>query len=742
MPSSQCGSNGDLTKPKEGLEEVMRLIQISLRTKDKNVGESAIRKMTEDVAALEPTSPCAPYGCPGQSHNSSAPLPTCPETCKDCKSQFLPGLWQLAPWMRSRYLVSDEEASATASMLVANTRGDLEHVRFQIEKYGDTILKRWQRRSAKQREGLLLQAMPDMYPHKWLLAFIVYEFQRNIKKQEQQEKHLLLLPYVELPTLSQEPVKLLALMQWRAHANPADWVMLDSYHISEAFNQHLGPSNNPHCVVMYGKNYGRLIKWNRDSAHRWDIIGYPRAKKILESQAALARFLRTMVDLILGTGLEHAAEGRDRWDALAQENFRQAEAMVSGPTYCLRPFSPPPIFNLGIAERLLQALLSRRNAIADQVWLLQTDPRYLRRYVAQFKDAVTHGLLPSDEMRHYQLAMQPHYHVAHIGFWDTVVADAKYLGDTCAKYKSEVRIGRALPAEYANAIARMRSQLKILLMTQIRELVALSFQLKAFQWCAKRKVDGIISFGEGLGRGEILRKDPVFWNLLDLEDITKHSEEQEWQQDTAFHIAFMNETIAQASGKDKARFDQIFLDYLSDLVATEEALNALNLHGPFQAADAQAKCADTRLENMLLYQNGLAMLRTKACREDVDQLWKPMEAFLKLPSESKKVSLETITQTEDLHHAQEAYWAAVRAVTFKALEQETGKDLTERDCGQMLYTISVNLTEEYREGVQEELNAMRQAVTDQGTQDHDRLTISANHCPRDMHHRPRARRSC
>ena len=56
---------------------------------------------------------------------------------------------------------------------------------------------------------------------------------------------------------------------------------------------------------MYGPQYGQLSPWVADLAHRSDIIGFPRARLILEAQACLMQFLRRVVEQILqGINLE------------------------------------------------------------------------------------------------------------------------------------------------------------------------------------------------------------------------------------------------------------------------------------------------------------------------------------------------------------------------------------------------------------------------------------------------------
>lgn len=49
---------------------------------------------------------------------------------------------------------------------------------------------------------------------------------------------------------------------------------------------------------MQGSKYGQLKKWEKDAAHRFDIIGFPRAQLILEAQEKILKLLRNIVEQI------------------------------------------------------------------------------------------------------------------------------------------------------------------------------------------------------------------------------------------------------------------------------------------------------------------------------------------------------------------------------------------------------------------------------------------------------------
>lgn len=338
--------------------------------------------------ALDSTGPRPAYGHAVLEHRSAAPLPDCPGSCITCAHQYLLELWKEEVWKRAQCWDDDETAKATVLAFVEDANVDLTFIREQIQQHGDTTMKRWRRRDSDKRAKLLLTANPDIHREKWLLANYMYDTRRKVIKRGPQLLHTLLLPYIDLPSLSQNPMHLLALIHYRTQYEPSDWVLLDSAQLNMPFR--LGCTrNDPHCVVMYGRYYGRLIPWNADSAHRYDIMGYPRAKLEYESQRLLFRFLRRMVELVIGHDTPQAAKRRDGWDALTSHGFRSPSLLASTTTYFPKAMSPAPMFN---AEELLQIIHIRRNAAHDKLWLLQTDAVYFRGVFQQFKTSYMDSL--------------------------------------------------------------------------------------------------------------------------------------------------------------------------------------------------------------------------------------------------------------------------------------------------------------------------------------------------------------
>lgn len=121
------------------------------------------------------------FECGKSGDVSAAALPICPEPCSTCASQYLPFAWQREPLARTLTTHNDEEAAAELQKLTATIYDNLAFVKDRIQQHGDTLLKRWQKRTAEKRANLLLAAVPHLSRHKWAAAHVSFDLVRKIK---------------------------------------------------------------------------------------------------------------------------------------------------------------------------------------------------------------------------------------------------------------------------------------------------------------------------------------------------------------------------------------------------------------------------------------------------------------------------------------------------------------------------------------------------------------------------------
>lgn len=120
---------------------------------------------------------------------------------------------------------------------------------------------------------------------------------------------------------------------------------------------------------MHGPNYGELVEWDEDAAHRLDIIGFPRGQLILDAQATLLCILCNIV--------ERLTEGLEETQKLADGNRSSIEIPKpqekrSGHTelwsrYLNQTFSDPPKFDI---DFIISTSTTKVNSLNDHLWLM------------------------------------------------------------------------------------------------------------------------------------------------------------------------------------------------------------------------------------------------------------------------------------------------------------------------------------------------------------------------------------
>lgn len=174
-------------------------------------------------------------------------------------------------------------------------------------------------------------------------------------------------PYITLEQFGADHMWLLCLLNARAHYDPEQWIAYDIVQTNGGW--HCGYLNVEYCnasVTMYGTEYGKVVPWNKDQAHSWAAIGYPRAQVVLESQALVLKFLRKNIERIL-KGIELQSLST-KCDQLVQSGFRRSVDQEKWGVLSNQVFLWP----LQIDNAHIMELCASRLALAqDELWLRQ-----------------------------------------------------------------------------------------------------------------------------------------------------------------------------------------------------------------------------------------------------------------------------------------------------------------------------------------------------------------------------------
>jgi hypothetical protein len=175
-----------------------------------------------------------------------------------------------------------------------------------------------------------------------------------------------LAPYLDTETLSEDPMRLLALIHRRSQLDMTDWILFDGEQLNKGFHLDVfDMAYNPHWVVAYGEKFGKLVQWEASACHRYDIIGYSCARQILRVQRSILGLLRTVVDHLLKHRRDRIPDDNSYWNDMVMNGFRNLEKDLVGSSYYERAVFGPPIFNIC---RIILALQARLDAADDELW--------------------------------------------------------------------------------------------------------------------------------------------------------------------------------------------------------------------------------------------------------------------------------------------------------------------------------------------------------------------------------------
>ncbi|TGO50030.1 hypothetical protein BOTNAR_0408g00060 [Botryotinia narcissicola] len=339
--------------------------------------------------------------------------------------------------------LSVHEAKTIAKSYADAIKDDLKYLQHMVTVHGNTIINRWRKKSHDKRTKTLQTTFPCTFPTKWNFVHVHYDHADITWQPMREFREALLVPWLNLETLRDDPYKLLALLHARTKYSPEQWVAFDNHSMTASWvTEALRTEYADRCVVLYGSNYGDITLWNTTKVHQMDIIGFSRGRLILEAQSIILKTLRgTVEDLLLGVDTESSSSKCD-------------QAFIA------------PIFDL---DRLLNISKAAFHEAEDHLWLLQTDPVYFQ-YRAKL---ARQGWLSKDTG--HRFLPQSSWMLCYKAFttvqrWSWVVDDFEHAQAQRNRFRDNINYGEDLPRKYSMALACLELLLINLLLQRVKKL--------------------------------------------------------------------------------------------------------------------------------------------------------------------------------------------------------------------------------------------------------------------------------
>lgn len=477
-------------------------------------------------------------------------------------------------------IVKPDAARTTLTDFVNKIKEDRVYLTNLCNKFGNSILGRWKKKSRDKREALLLLADPTIEKEPW---FRLRTDGEAVTWQEVRPlRNSWLLPYLSTATLKAHPSVLLGLLYNRVLHSPEEWAPFDSEIVRQGWADGYFDLEycGYYCVVMHGIDYGKLVPWDKDAAERCDIVGYPRARLIIEAQALMFSRLRAIVDLIL-EGIDRDSSGAcDKWLETVRTGFKQSNSIEFWSDYINQPFSSPPKLDVDYYCSVAKA---RMQAARDHLWLLQTDPSYFRRFIK----VLAVGEVYTTAWRYVLIAKDIHQAVMDYLRWRELSEEWSTIQSYYRRFRDNIHPGQPLPWRLEHSLSLLEGTLIAALDRRARHLNGYIAQRPGFQHYFKftvlskppskpgQHMFSIESVCESSSY-QLYRADPLYWTLTQLQSQSN----VQFRFDHSELFARLEAHLSEAGPEERARLDETVYAKMSDFAAQHEMLSAITFHRP------------------------------------------------------------------------------------------------------------------------------------------------------------------
>ncbi|KAH6681775.1 hypothetical protein B0J14DRAFT_577134 [Halenospora varia] len=493
----------------------------------------------------------------------------CQSSFRDSEKQSLPSGWSYSLELTGTY------ARNIAAKHIENIDEDRKYLQEQWSGCGKTIASRWKKKSREKRAACLKAADESLFEKQWIVPlYTSRQLESTGQLDMRKYRQGFLLEYLNVDGLKGDPAKLLGLVQNRACFTPEQWALHDNKKLDWCWDSGMADIDGSRlCMVMYGSRYGELVPWEKRAAHAREIIGFPRARLVLEAQERLYRFLRKVVEqLVEGITLDNSDQNVV---PEYQLEFKRSGHIDLWSTYINQPYSPPPTFDV---DAMCAKALARLHTVSDHLWLLQTDPAYLRRTIQIAADNY-----PSDhplEEIHKHTVSEIHHEIWMHWSWDFIVEACQNVKDMRSRFRDNTQPGQTLPPKYEQVL----QELELLLESQLRIRTdslptLLSFRPGFRQYFTHDYSDpDQVAMTGHIDLPNLPNKDPLFYilHILPQEPTSKKPE----NFDVATKWAFLEDHLASTTHSDAARLDGTLYDRYNDYASIQELYLTLSYHLP------------------------------------------------------------------------------------------------------------------------------------------------------------------
>lgn len=281
--------------------------------------------------------------------------------------------------------------------------------------------------------------------------------------------------WILVKDFAEDRMKLVSLLHLRTEHTSQAWAMFDTLESHYVFKSRQDATYSPVCVEMFGDNYGRLVDYNESLLHTWAIMSFTRAWITMEAQHGISHMLRKLVDAIVA---DASPSGNTKWARLTNNL-----SPTSGNTQWSFHGHPALVAPWGFdTQPLLDRAKTKRNEVADDLMLMQTDPEYLLNLVLALKASMRFADHVPTKLRWTFIAHSVlRCRINNFCRWTGILMSYERVHEVFEQDRRAIRPGTDLPVRAGIAMWSLRFVLDEAAQTQCDELQERVFEMAALK---------------------------------------------------------------------------------------------------------------------------------------------------------------------------------------------------------------------------------------------------------------------
>ncbi|KAF2126717.1 hypothetical protein P153DRAFT_254026, partial [Dothidotthia symphoricarpi CBS 119687] len=616
-----------------------------------------------------------------------------PCECEICQTQYRPVFKQRFYEHGYARTLTDVEAEEKLANYVTQANLDREAIHATLQQHGNAISTWWRTRRRSGREAILRKVAPNsQIRRKPCLTTNLkgQNFMLETQADRLRNRQHFLLPYLNIPTLASHPATMIGLAEARTISSLEEWAPFDNEQLTLYWEcGWVDLEYNAGCVMLYGQSYGALRKWERSVAHRCDAIGFPRASLLIEAQATLMSILRRILEQVVELLPVDSQVGMEKMTRYLHDAWTSPQAHLSWSSYVHQPFMPAPKLDLDASLVEVQA---RRDNVGDQLWLLQTEPAYFRRYIGLVRQ------LPGSEMLYSQNAMKEitlaeiKAMVEMYWFWQGILVELEHTRHMYRVFRDHIAPGSPLPPKVNFALGALEALLVQGIDKRGKQLQALLRARPAFyhmyHHSRSSKTEMISSLKDSPNKpnpADAYKTDRLWWCLGNLLGEPRTPT----RIPHTVVLGLLDDHLQIADQKEIRKIDGILLERLSDYATMHEIWEGIRLHRPSYTERTMHDCKNSddrsgwRRVRLAIPEFGALGDVTKA-----------LNNFDKTKAPAGGKNYQWLTVFDANHDMLKTFWASMHEL-FKTWHARCG--FSEEDTANSLQVLGLWKSEDYHE---------------------------------------------